>query len=94
MPEDFVKFGLIPEFIGRVPVTVALDLLDEEALIDILTKPKNALIKQYKKLFELDSIDLDIEEDAVRTIAKLAWIENRSKRLKSYYGISYDGLNV
>jgi len=72
MPEDFVKFGLIPEFIGRVPVTVALDLLDEEALIDILTKPKNALIKQYKKLFELDSIDLDIEEDAVRTIAKLA----------------------
>ena len=72
MPEDFVKFGLIPEFIGRVPVTVALDLLDEDALVDILTKPRNALIKQYKKLFELDGIELDIEDEAIRTIASLA----------------------
>ena len=71
-PEDFVKFGLIPEFIGRVPVTVALDILDEEALYKILSKPRNALIKQYKKLFELDSIQLDFEDDAIRSIAKLA----------------------
>lgn len=71
-PEDFVKFGLIPEFIGRVPITVALDILDEEALYEILSKPRNALIKQYKKLFELDSIELDFEDDAIRGIAKLA----------------------
>lgn len=71
-PEDFVKFGLIPEFIGRVPITVALDILDEEALYEILLKPKNALIKQYKKLFELDSIELDFEDDAIRGIAQLA----------------------
>ncbi len=72
MPEDFVKYGLIPEFIGRVPVTVALDLLDQDALVDILVKPRNALIKQYKKLFELDGIGLDFEDDAIRSIAKLA----------------------
>ncbi|HHX56274.1 MAG TPA: ATP-dependent Clp protease ATP-binding subunit ClpX [Clostridiales bacterium] len=71
-PEDFVKFGLIPEFIGRVPITVALDILDEEALYKILSKPRNALIKQYKKLFELDSIQLDFKDDAIRSIAKLA----------------------
>ncbi len=71
-PEDFVKFGLIPEFIGRVPITVALDILDEEALYKILLKPRNALIKQYKKLFELDSIELDFEDDAIKSIAKLA----------------------
>jgi len=71
-PEDFVKFGLIPEFIGRVPITVALDILDEEALYKILSKPRNALIKQYKKLFELDSIQLDFKDDAIRGIAKLA----------------------
>ena len=53
LPEDLIKFGLIPEFIGRVPVTAALDMLDEKALVDILVKPKNALTKQYKKLFEL-----------------------------------------
>ncbi len=72
MPEDFVRFGLIPEFIGRVPVTVALDLLDKEALVEILTKPKNALLKQYKKLFELDSIELELADEAVSSIAKLA----------------------
>lgn len=72
MPEDFVKYGLIPEFIGRVPVTVALDMLDQEALVDILTKPKNALIKQYKKLFEIDGIELELEDEAVASIAKLA----------------------
>lgn len=70
MPEDFVKFGLIPEFIGRVPVTVTLDLLTEDDLIRVLTEPKNALVKQYKKLFELDGVKLDFDDDAVREIAK------------------------
>lgn len=70
MPQDFVKFGLIPEFVGRVPVSVGLDLLDEDALIRILTEPKNAIVKQYQKLFELDGVELEFEEDAVREIAK------------------------
>lgn len=72
MPEDLTKFGLIPEFIGRVPVTVALDLLDEAALVRILTEPKNALVKQYKKLFELDGVELEFTEDAVQAVAKKA----------------------
>lgn len=67
-----MKFGLIPEFIGRVPVTVALDGLDEEALVRILKEPKNALIKQYKKLFAFDEVKLSVEDDAVVQIAKLA----------------------
>lgn len=70
MPQDFIKFGLIPEFVGRVPVTVALDMLDEEALVKILTEPKNAITKQYKKLFELDGVELEFEEDALAEIAK------------------------
>ncbi|MDF2541842.1 MAG: clpX2 [Herbinix sp.] len=70
MPQDFIKFGLIPEFVGRVPVGVALDMLDEEALIRILTQPKNAITKQYKKLFELDGVELEFEEDALAEIAK------------------------
>lgn len=70
MPQDFVKYGLIPEFVGRVPVTVALDLLDEEALVRILTEPRNAIVKQYKKLFELDGVELEFEEEAIRIIAK------------------------
>ncbi len=73
LPEDFVKFGLIPEFIGRVPVTVGLDLLDEDALCSILTKPKNAIVKQYKKLFELDGVTLEFEEEAIQAIAKLSY---------------------
>ena len=72
MPQDLVKYGLIPEFIGRVPITVSLDLLDEEALVQILTAPKNALIKQYRKLFELDNVKLEFTEGAVREIAHLA----------------------
>ena len=72
MPQDLVKYGLIPEFIGRVPITVALDLLDENALVQILTVPKNALIKQYRKLFELDNVKLEFTEGAVREIAHLA----------------------
>lgn len=72
MPEDLTKFGLIPEFIGRVPVTVSLDFLDEKALERILTEPKNALIKQYKKLLELDGVELKFTDEAINTIAKKA----------------------
>ena len=70
MPQDLVKFGLIPEFIGRVPVTVALDLLDEDALVRILKEPKNALTKQYQKLFELDGVELEFEDEALQELAK------------------------
>lgn len=69
MPQDFVKFGLIPEFVGRVPVTVSLDSLDKDALMRILREPKNSLIKQYTKLFELDGVELYFEDDAVEAIA-------------------------
>ena len=69
LPEDFVKFGLIPEFIGRVPINVALDLLDRATLIRILCEPKNSIIRQYQKLFELDGVKLDFQPDAVETIA-------------------------
>ncbi|MCI5901924.1 MAG: ATP-dependent Clp protease ATP-binding subunit ClpX [Blautia sp.] len=72
MPEDFIKYGLIPEFIGRVPVVVTLDALDEDALIRILKEPKNALTRQYHKLFELDGVELAFEEDALRLMAKQA----------------------
>ena len=71
-PQDLLKFGLIPEFVGRVPVVVTLEQLDEEALKMILTQPKNALVKQYKKLFEMDGVDLEIREDALSFIAKKA----------------------
>lgn len=70
--QDLVKYGLIPEFVGRVPITISLEGLDEDALVKILTEPKNALIKQYQKLFEMDEVELIFEEDAVRTIASLA----------------------
>lgn len=71
-PEDLLKFGLIPEFIGRLPVLVTLNELDEEALVRIMREPKNALIKQYKKLFEMDDVELEIEDEAVSAIAKKA----------------------
>ena len=70
LPEDFVKFGLIPEIIGRLPVTVALDLLDEKALEKILVEPKNAITKQYQKLFELDGVKLSFEPEAIQAVAK------------------------
>ena len=73
MPQDLVKFGLIPEFIGRIPVTVSLDFLDVKALEKILTQPKNALVKQYKKLFELDGVKLTFTDEAVNAIAKLSF---------------------
>ena len=72
MPQDLTKYGLIPEFIGRVPVTVALHSLDEEALVKILSEPKNAIVKQYQKLLELDGVKLEFTEEALRAIAKQA----------------------
>ena len=71
-PQDLVKFGLIPEFVGRMPINVALEGLDEAALVRILKEPKNALIRQYQRLFDLDSVKLTFEEEAVETIAKMA----------------------
>jgi ATP-dependent Clp protease ATP-binding subunit ClpX len=71
-PEDLVKFGLIPEFIGRLPVIATLEDLDEEALVQILVEPKNALTKQYKALFEMDEVDLEFRDDALRAIARRA----------------------
>ena len=71
-PEDLLKFGLIPEFVGRLPVVATLEDLDEKALIDILTKPKNALVKQYQRLFEMEDVRLTFNEDALKGIAKKA----------------------
>ncbi|MDQ0219400.1 ATP-dependent protease ATP-binding subunit ClpX [Peribacillus cavernae] len=72
LPEDLLRYGLIPEFIGRIPVISTLEQLDESALIEILTKPKNALVKQYKKMLELDHVELEFEKDALNEIAKKA----------------------
>ncbi|WP_045510093.1 ATP-dependent protease ATP-binding subunit ClpX [Bacillus amyloliquefaciens] len=72
LPEDLLRFGLIPEFIGRLPVIASLEQLDETALVEILTKPKNALVKQYKKMLELDDVELDFEDEALSEIAKKA----------------------
>ena len=72
VPKDLVKFGLIPEFIGRVPVTVSLNELDEDAMVRILTEPKNALIKQFERLFEMDGVKLIFTEEAVRAVARKA----------------------
>ena len=72
LPQDLIKYGLIPEFVGRVPVVVSLQSLDEDALVRILKEPKNALIKQYQALFSLDGVDLEFEDDAIRAIARKA----------------------
>ena len=80
MPQDFVKFGLIPEFVGRVPVTVSLDSLDKDALMRILREPKNSLIKQYTKLFELDGVELYFTDDAVEAIADKSLSQNTGAR--------------
>ncbi|MDF2945514.1 MAG: ATP-dependent Clp protease ATP-binding subunit ClpX [Bacillales bacterium] len=72
LPEDLLKYGLIPEFIGRLPVMATLELLDEAALVEILTKPKNALVKQFEKLVSIDDVKLEFEEDALKEIAKEA----------------------
>ncbi len=71
-PDDLVKFGLIPEFVGRLPVLATLDELDEAALMQILTEPKNALTKQYAKLFEMEGVDLEFRADALKSVAKRA----------------------
>ena len=76
-PQDFIQYGLIPEFVGRLPITVGLSPLDETALVRILTEPKNCLVKQYKKLFKLDGIELDFDDDALLAIAQ------KSIRLKT-----------
>lgn len=78
--EDLLKFGLIPEFIGRVPIIVSLDALDEEALVRILKEPKNSLIKQYQKLFDLDDVKLSFNEDAIAEIAKKAYDQKTGAR--------------
>ena len=70
MPQDLVKFGLIPEFIGRVPVTVALDKLEKKDLVRILKEPKNAIVKQYQKLLELDGVELSFTDEALDAIAE------------------------
>jgi ATP-dependent Clp protease ATP-binding subunit ClpX len=72
LPEDLIKFGLIPEFIGRLPIVASVTALDEEALVQVLTEPRNALIKQYQKLFNLDDVELVFESDALTAIATLA----------------------
>ncbi len=71
-PQDFIKYGLIPEFVGRIPVVVGLKDLDEASLVKILTEPKNAIVKQYKKLLEMDNIALEFEEETIKTVAKKA----------------------
>lgn len=80
LPQDLVKFGLIPEFIGRIPIIVTLDELNEQALVKILTEPKNALTRQYTELFKLDGVDLVFEEGSIEEIAKLAIKRNTGAR--------------
>ena len=79
-PEDLVRYGLIPEFVGRLPVVAVLDELDEEAMVSILTEPKNALIKQYQKLFLLEGVDLEFRPEALRAIAKKALVRKTGAR--------------
>lgn len=80
LPEDLLKYGLIPEFVGRLPVVATLQPLDEEALVQILTQPKNALVKQYQKLMEMDGVELEFEEEALVSIAKEAIKRNTGAR--------------
>ena len=80
VPQDLIKFGLTPEFVGRLPVFVVLDELDEEALVRILTEPRNSLVKQYQKLMEPDGVDLVFEPEALREIARIAMRRNTGAR--------------
>ncbi len=80
LPQDLLKFGLIPEFVGRLPIITTLEELDKDALIQIVTKPKNALVKQYKKLFELDNVELTFEPDALEAIVNKALERNTGAR--------------
>ena len=80
IPKDLIKFGMVPEFVGRLPVITVLEELDEESLVSILTEPKNALVKQYKKLFDYDDIELEINDDALVEIAKKAIAQKTGAR--------------
>ncbi|MBP1743320.1 MAG: ATP-dependent Clp protease, ATP-binding subunit ClpX [Firmicutes bacterium] len=80
MPGDLLKFGLIPEFVGRLPIVVTLEALDKKALVSILSEPKNALVKQYRKLFEMDNVELEFSEDALQAIAEEAMKRNTGAR--------------
>jgi len=79
-PEDLISFGMIPEFVGRIPVTVATDSLTEDSLVRILTEPRNALVSQYQHLFKMDNVDLQFSDDALREIAKKAKERNTGAR--------------
>lgn len=101
IPKDLVKFGMVPEFVGRLPVISVLEELDEASLVKIITDPKNALIKQYKKLFEYDDIELEVEDDALTEIAKKAISQKTGARglrsifegilMKTMYAVPSDG---
>jgi ATP-dependent Clp protease ATP-binding subunit ClpX len=80
LPEDLIKFGLIPEFIGRLPVVGAVSSLDKEALVRILVEPKNALVKQYKRVFELDGVELVLGDDALEAVAEQALLRGTGAR--------------
>src|SRR5207237_3856495 len=80
LPEDLLKYGLIPEFVGRLPVITFVHNLDKQALIDILTQPKNALIKQYKKFFEFDNVELEFSDDALEAIADQCMLRGTGAR--------------
>jgi ATP-dependent Clp protease ATP-binding subunit ClpX len=80
LPEDLLKFGLIPEFVGRLPVITSVDNLDHDALVDILTKPKNALVRQYQRFFEFDGVELEFKEDALRAISDQAILRGTGAR--------------
>jgi ATP-dependent Clp protease ATP-binding subunit ClpX len=79
-PEDLLRFGMIPEFVGRLPVLVTLEDLDEKALVEILVRPKNALVKQYQRLFEMENIRLDFHDSALQAIARKAMERNTGAR--------------
>jgi ATP-dependent Clp protease ATP-binding subunit ClpX len=80
LPEDLLKFGLIPEFVGRLPVIGAVRSLDEEALVRILVEPKNALVKQFRRVFELDNVELELTDDALDAVAQQAMLRGTGAR--------------
>jgi ATP-dependent Clp protease ATP-binding subunit ClpX len=80
MPEDLLKFGMIPEFIGRLPVFTSVSQLDREALVQVLTEPKNALVKQYQRLFEIDGVELEFSQDALDEVSDLALLRGTGAR--------------
>ena len=93
-PHDLVKYGLIPELVGRIPVITALNALDEESLVRILREPKNSLVNQYKKLFDLDKVDLEFTEDALAAIAKRRWSAKQGPGPPLHYGGPADAPDV